>query len=58
MQKFDNIKVNIQKSMRTWMSTSQRHVYLAPYIDGLVLPTITFFFKVMVIIQLNISPSL
>jgi len=39
------------------MTNSQQHIYLAPYIEGLVLLSITFF-KVMVTIQLIISPSL
>jgi len=55
IQKSGNTKVNIQKYLQKWMSTSQRCVYMALYIDWLVLSSVTFFFKVMVIIQLTIS---
>ena len=36
IQKSGNTKVYIQQYMQTWMSDSNRHIYLAPYIEGLV----------------------
>nr|KYP50638.1 hypothetical protein KK1_027575 [Cajanus cajan] len=34
IQKSGNTQVQIQQYMQTWMSDSQRDIYMAPYIDG------------------------
>lgn len=36
IQKSGNKKPQMQQYMQDWMSGSNRHVYLAPYIEGLV----------------------